>query len=146
MGTVRDILKSKGNNVFSIPPSATVLDALQEMADKGVGAILIVKNNEILGIFSERDYARRVVLEGKTEYAKITDVMTEDIYIVSPQQSAEECMAEMTDKRVRHLPVVDEGELVGVISIGDLVKSVISQQQNLIYSLETYITGKDYNR
>ena len=146
MSTVRDILKSKGNEVFSIKPSATVLDALQEMDNKGVGAILVVKDNEILGIFSERDYARRVVLEGKTEYAKITDVMTEDIFVVSPQQTAEECMAQMTDKHIRHLPVVDDGKLVGVISIGDLVKTVISQQQDLIRSLETYITGKDYNR
>jgi len=146
MSTVRDILKSKGNEVFSIKPSATVLDALQEMDNKGVGAILVVKDNEILGIFSERDYARRVVLEGKTEYAKITDVMTEDIFVVTPQQTAEECMAQMTDKHIRHLPVVDDGKLVGVISIGDLVKTVISQQQDLIRSLETYITGKDYNR
>ena len=146
MSTVRDILRSKGNAVFSIPPSATVLDALQEMADKRVGAILIVADDEILGIFSERDYARRVVLDGKTERTSITDVMTDDIIIVDPHQSVEECMTLMTEEHFRHLPVVDEGELVGVISIGDLVKSVISQQKDLIHSLETYITGKDYNQ
>ena len=116
------------------------------MADKGCGAILITENDQILGIFSERDYARRVVLQGKTEYAKITDVMTEDIFYVSPKQTADECMAQMTDKHIRHLPVVEDGKLVGVISIGDLVKTVISQQQDLIHSLENYITGKDYNR
>jgi CBS domain-containing protein len=146
MSTVRDILKSKGDNVFSIPPSANVLDALQVMADKGCGAILVVEHEQILGIFSERDYARRVVLQGKTERAKITDVMTKDIFYVSPKQTADECMAQMTDKHIRHLPVVEDGKLVGVISIGDLVKTVISQQQDLIQSLENYITGKDYNR
>ena len=146
MSTVRNILKSKGNDVFSIPPSATVLDALQVMAEKGCGAILITENDHILGIFSERDYARRVVLQGKTERAKITDVMTKDIFYVSPQQTADECMAQMTDKHIRHLPVVEDGKLVGVISIGDLVKTVISQQKDLINSLENYITGKDYNR
>jgi len=146
MSTVRDILKSKGNEIFSIPPSSAVLDALQVMAEKGCGAILIVQDEQILGIFSERDYARRVVLQGKTERAKITDVMTKDIFYVSPKQTADECMAQMTDKHIRHLPVVDEGKLVGVISIGDLVKTVISQQQDLIHSLENYITGKDYNR
>ncbi len=146
MSTVRNILKSKGNTVFSIPPSASVLDALQVMAEKGCGAILVTENDQILGIFSERDYARRVVLQGKTERAKITDVMTEDIFFVSPQQTADECMAQMTDKHIRHLPVVEDGKLVGVISIGDLVKTVISQQQDLINSLEGYITGKDYNR
>lgn len=146
MSTVRDILKNKGDAVFSISPSATVLDALQVMADKGCGAILVVKDDQLLGIFSERDYARRVVLQGKSERAKITEVMTKDIFFVSPQQTSEECMAQMTDKHIRHLPVVEEGKLVGVISIGDLVKSVISQQQVLINSLENYITGKDYNR
>ena len=146
MSTVRNILKSKGNTVFSISPSASVLDALQMMAEKGCGAILVTENDQILGIFSERDYARRVVLQGKTERAKITDVMTEDIFFVSPQQTADECMAQMTDKHIRHLPVVEDGKLVGVISIGDLVKTVISQQQDLINSLEGYITGKDYNR
>lgn len=146
MSTVRNILKSKGNNVFSIPPSATVLDALEMMAEKGCGAILITENDQIVGIFSERDYARRVVLQGKTERAKITDVMTKDIFYVSPQQTADECMAQMTDKHIRHLPVVEDGKLIGVISIGDLVKTVISTQQNLINSLENYITGKDYNR
>ena len=105
MSTVRNILKGKGNDVFSIPPSATVLDALQVMAEKGCGAILITENDHILGIFSERDYARRVVLQGKTERAKITDVMTKDIFYVSPQQTADECMAQMTDKHIRHLPV-----------------------------------------
>jgi len=146
MSTVRDILKYKGDLVFSIPPSATVLDALQEMADKGVGAVLVVEDGEILGIFSERDYARRVVLEDKNERTLITDVMTDDIFVVSPQQSAQECMSLMTDERIRHLPVVEEGELIGVISIGDLLKNVISHQQVLIQSLENYITGKDYNR
>jgi CBS domain-containing protein len=146
MSTVKDILKVKGNNVHSIPPSATVLDALKAMAAKGCGAILVMEGDQVLGIFSERDYARRVVLKGKTEGTNITEVMTEDIFYVGLNQTAEECMAQMTDKRIRHLPVVENEKVLGVISIGDLVKSVISQQKDLIRSLENYIMGKDYNR
>jgi CBS domain-containing protein len=146
MSTVKDILKVKGNDVHSIPPSATVLDALKAMAAKGCGAILVMEGDQVLGIFSERDYARRVVLKGKTEGTNITEVMTEDIFYVGLNQTAEECMAQMTDKRIRHLPVVENEKVLGVISIGDLVKSVISQQKDLIRSLENYIMGKDYNR
>jgi CBS domain-containing protein len=146
MSTVRDILKSKGGGVFSIPPSATVLDALKEMADKGCGAILVMEDDKVLGIFSERDYARRVALQGNAETTRIEEVMTSDIFYVQPHQTADECMAQMTDKHIRHLPVVEDDKVVGVISIGDLVKSVISQQQNLIHNLENYIMGKDYNR
>ncbi|HEY60527.1 MAG TPA: CBS domain-containing protein [Anaerolineae bacterium] len=144
--TVRDILKGKGSIVYSIPPSATVLDALQAMADHNIGAILVMQAGKVLGIFSERDHARRVVLQNKSESTKITEVMTEDIYFVSPQNTAEECMAQMTDKHIRHLPVVEDDKVVGVISIGDLVKAQISHQQDLIRNLENYIMGRDYNR
>jgi len=146
MITVRDILKGKGSIVYSIPPSATVLDALQAMADHNIGAILVMQAGKVLGIFSERDHARRVVLQNKSESTKITEVMTEDIYFVSPQNTAEECMAQMTDKHIRHLPVVEDDKVVGVISIGDLVKAQISHQQDLIRNLENYIMGRDYNR
>lgn len=146
MITVLDILKGKGSVVYSVPPSATVLDALQAMADHNIGAILVMQAGKVLGIFSERDHARRVVLEKKSESTKIAEVMTEDIYFVSPQNTAEECMAQMTDKHIRHLPVVEDEKVVGVISIGDLVKAQISHQQDLIRNLENYIMGRDYNR
>ena len=146
MSTVRDILKSKGSEVFSILPSASVLDALKEMAEKDCGAILVMEGDKVLGIFSERDYARRVVLQDMNETTRVEEVMTSDIFFVQPQQNPDECMALMTDKHIRHLPVMEDDKVVGVISIGDLVKSVISQQQNLIHNLENYIMGKDYNR
>jgi len=146
MKTAGDILKSKGNAVYSISPTATVLDALTIMAEKGIGAILVMEAGKVVGIFSERDYARRVVLQGKSESAPVSEVMTEDIYFVHPEQTTEECMAQMTDKHIRHLPVLDNEKVVGVISIGDLVKALISHQQDLIRNLEDYIMGRDYNR
>ena len=146
MKTAGDILKIKGNAVYSISPEDTVLKALKIMAEKGIGAILVMEGEQVRGIFSERDYARRVVLKGKSESTPVSEVMTEDIYFVHPEQTSEECMAQMTDKHIRHLPVVQDEKVVGVISIGDLVKALITQQKDLIRNLENYIMGQDYNR
>ncbi|RJQ40400.1 MAG: CBS domain-containing protein [Anaerolineaceae bacterium] len=145
MKTVSDILKSKGNAVYSITPNNTVLDALKIMAEKGIGAILVMEGGEVCGIFSERDYARRVILQRKTEATPIREVMTEDIYFVHPEQTVDECMAQMTDKHIRHLPVVEDEVVVGVISIGDLVKTITEDQADLIRNLEDYIMGRGYN-
>lgn len=146
MNIVRGILNSKGYEIHNVPPTATVLEALKEMAAKGIGAILVMDEDEVLGIFSERDYARSVVLKGKSEDTPVTEVMTEEIYFVSPDQTTEECLAQMTDKHIRHLPVVDNGKTIGVISIGDLVKDVIRDQSTTIQSLENYIMGRGYNQ
>ena len=144
MKTAGDILKIKGKKVYTIAPTASVKEALKKMAGKSIGAILVMEGEEVLGIFSERDYARRVVLQGKTEKVPVSEVMTSDIYFVKPQQSIEECMAQMTDKHIRHLPVMEDDKLVGLISIGDLVKTLISAQQDLIKNLENYIMGRHF--
>jgi len=146
MKTVSDILKSKGNAVYFVTPNNTVLDALELMAEKGIGAILVMEGNEVRGIFSERDYARRVILQHKTEATPIHEVMTADIYFVHSEQTVEECMAQMTDKHIRHLPVVQDDAVIGVISIGDLVKTITEDQADLIRNLEDYIMGRGYNR
>ncbi len=146
MATVQDILKKKGNKVVSVSPTTTIMDALKEMAENKIGSILIMEGKKAIGIFSERDYARRVKLAGKNEDAKINEVMTKYIYYVGPTQTVMECMAQMTDKHIRHLPVVENGEVVGIISIGDVVKEVICDQEDMINSMEKYIMGKDYNR
>ena len=146
MNIVRGILKSKGYSVYHLSPSATVMDALREMADKGIGAILVMDADKLLGIFSERDYSRSVALEGKDENTPITDVMTEKIYCVNPSQTTDECLAQMTDKRIRHLPVVENGKVIGIISIGDLVKDIIRDQEVTIQSMENYILGRGYNQ
>ena len=141
-----DILKIKGDAVYSVSPSASVLDALKLMAEKGIGAILVMEEEKVVGIFSERDYARRVALQGRSESTPVSEVMTEDIYFVHPEQTIQECLAQMTDKHIRHLPVVAGDTVVGVISIGDLVKATIDHQADLIRNLEDYIMGHDYKR
>ena len=142
MTTVRDILKHKGSEVFSVRPDDTVFDSLQLMADKGVGALLVMDGDKLVGIVTERDYARKVILEGKSSRTSAVDeVMTRRVLCASPERTVDECMALMTDKRARHLPVLDHKEVVGVISIGDLVKAMISEQQVLIDQLQHYISG-----
>jgi CBS domain-containing protein len=144
MTTVRQILQAKGNRnqVYSVGPEDSIVDALKVMAENGVGAVLVISGEDILGIFSERDYARRGILKGNPPETHISEMMTKVIYYVHPTQSLEDCMAEMTDKHIRHLPVIDNGKLLGVISIGDVVKTVISDQQILIQGLESYILGR----
>ena len=145
MSSVRVILRTKGPDVWSMAPDAMVYDALKLMAEKNVGAVLVMDANRIVGILSERDYARKVILHGKSSKdTPVREIMTERVVYVRPQQTAEECMALMTDKRVRHLPVLEDDQVVGVISIGDVVKNIISEQEFIIEQLERYISGTVY--
>jgi CBS domain-containing protein len=131
--------------VWSIGCDATVYDALKLMAEKNIGAVLVMDAGRFGGILSERDYARKVILHGKTaEETPVGEIMTERVVCVRPEQKTEECMALMTDKHVRHLPVLEDGQVVGIISIGDVVKAIISQQEFIIEQLEQYITGTPY--
>jgi CBS domain-containing protein len=142
METVRHLLEDKGDKVWSIRPSASVYDALERMAEKDVGALVVLEGDVLKGIFSERDYARKIVLHGKSAAeTRVQDVMTPDVVCVSPEQRIEDCMALMTEKHIRHLPVLEDGKVVGVISIGDVVKEVIAEQEFTIEQLENYITG-----
>ena len=142
MTTVKDILQTKGHDVLSITPDATVYEALKVMADKNVGALMVLDGQTVAGIMSERDYARKVVLHGKSSVEmQVREIMTSSVYYVRPEQSLQECMAQMTDKRVRHLPVIEDDRLVGIISIGDVVKTVIADHESTIKLLENYITG-----
>lgn len=142
MKTVRDILKVKGSDVWCVEPDATVFDALQRMAEKEVGALVVTQGAQVVGLISERDYARKVILHGRASPTTLVkEIMTSHVVHTHLDQSIEECMALVTEKRIRHLPVMAEGELVGVISIGDLVKSIISDQQFIIEQLVRYISG-----
>ena len=144
MTAVADILKSKGEAiVHTIGPNDSVFDALQRMADKGIGALLVMEGERIVGIVTERDYARKIALKGRTSaLTHVRDVMTTSVMFVKPSQTSEECMALMTDNRLRHLPVVKDDKLIGLISIGDLVKDIISEQKFVIEQLEHYISGQ----
>jgi CBS domain-containing protein len=146
MRTVHDILQTKGTTVWSVTPDTTVYDALELMAEKNVGAVLVLDDEGcVAGVLSERDYARRVALEGRTARDTLAgDIMSTRVMGVRPDHTVEQCMAIMTDRHIRHLPVVDEDSLVGVISIGDIVKAVLSHQEFMIEQLENYITGTPY--
>jgi CBS domain-containing protein len=142
MKTVRDILKVKGSDVWSVEPNATVFDALQRMAEKEVGALVVMEGTQVVGLMSERDYARKIILHGRASPTTLVkEIMTSQVVYTHLEQSVEECMALVTEKRIRHLPVMTEGKLVGVVSIGDLVKSIISDQQFIIEQLVRYISG-----
>ena len=143
MTVVAEILKSKiDGSVHSIVPTATVLQALQTMAERRIGALLVMEGDAIVGILTERDYARKIALMGRTSLTTlVSDVMTTAVMYVQPTQSSEECMALMTQNRLRHLPVVDDGMVIGMISIGDLVKDIISEQQFIIEQMKHYISG-----
>ena len=143
MTVVAEILKSKPDGaVHSIAPSASVLDALKSMAELRIGALLVMEGKDIVGILTERDYARKIALMGRTSLTTlVSDVMTTAVMYVQPTQSSEECMALMTQNRLRHLPVVDDGMVIGMISIGDLVKDIISEQQFIIEQMKHYISG-----
>lgn len=142
MKRVRDILEVKGRDIWSIGPDASVYDAMKLMADKEIGALIVMEGANLIGIISERDYARKVILKGRSSKStQVKEIMTPRVVYTHTEQNIEECMALMTEKRVRHLPVIDQGRLVGVISIGDLVKSIISEQKFIIEQLERYIRG-----
>ena len=142
MVTVSQLLRIKGNDIFATRPEATVLDALHLMAEKNVGALLVLDHGKLAGIFSERDYARKVILHGKTsKETLVREIMTTEVYSVSPGDTLDECMALMTEEHIRHLPVLSGGQVVGVISIGDIVKEIISEQGFVIGQLEKYIAG-----
>ena len=142
MKTVAQILKSKGREVWTITPETIVFDALKTMADKNVGALVVLDRTTVIGILSERDYARKVILHGKSsKELKTREIMSANVYFVGPDQNIDDCMALFTNKRVRHLPVLRNDELIGIISIGDVVKAVIAEQESTIKHLENYITG-----
>ena len=142
MDTIRQLLVSKGDEVWTIHPDQSVLDAIQKMADKNVGALVVTDDGKPVGIFTERHYARNVFLKGRhSPTTSIREIMTTHIVCTSPEQTIEECMAVMTDKRIRHLPVLDQGNLVGMVSIGDLVASKIADQEFIIDQLTHYIHG-----
>lgn len=143
MISVSQCLQSKGHKVWSVGSDTSVYEALELMAEKDIGALLVVDEGKLVGIFSERDYARKVILYGKSSRETLVgEIMTPKVYYVHPDQSLEDCMALMTEKHVRHLPVLDGERLVGVISIGDVVKAIISEQKFVIEQLENYITGE----
>ena len=144
MKTASQILKSKPDHrtVHTIEPGASVYEAVKMMADKNVGALVVVERGKVVGIVSERDYARKVVLMARSSReTTLSEIMSSPVMYVQPAQTVEECMALMTENRLRHLPVLDKGQLVGLVSIGDLVKATISEQQFIIDQLEHYITG-----
>ncbi len=143
MYTVQDILRDKGPFIHSVSPETPLIAALQLMADKNIGAVVVMDSGHILGVFSERDYARKVLLKGRrSSELTVSHVMSDTVVMIEASASVEECMALMTDKRIRHLPVTDKGAPAGVISIGDVVKWIISEQKSHITHLEDYITGR----
>jgi CBS domain-containing protein len=140
--SVRQLILAKGNRVHTISPEATVFEALERMAMFDIGALVVVEGERVVGIFSERDYARKVVLMGRvSRETKVKEIMTDEVITVTPDTTVGECMAIMTGKRIRHLPVLEEGKLAGLVSIGDVVKAIMSEQEFMIAELESYITG-----
>ena len=142
MTIVKQLLDQKPAEIWSVAPDATVFTALQLMAERNIGALLVLKERALVGIFSERDYARKVILEGKSSRtATVGELMSHPVFFVRPEQTIEYCLALMTERRIRHLPVLQAHEIVGVVSIGDIAKAVISKQKVVIQDLERYITG-----
>ncbi|MBI1807817.1 MAG: CBS domain-containing protein [Ignavibacteria bacterium] len=142
MMTVRQILETKGRAVWSVSPDSSVYDAIKLMADKNVGALVVLDGDRLKGIISERDYARKVILKGKSsKEIPVNEIMSSNLITIRPEQSIEDCMALMTTKHIRHLPVLEANKLAGMISIGDVVKAIISEQEYTIKQLENYITG-----
>ncbi len=147
METVRELIKSKGDKVWTIQPDETVLDAIRKMADHDVGSLVVIEDSKPVGIFTERHYAREVFLKGRhSPTTLIREIMSTHVICASPDQTIEECMAVMTDKRIRHLPVLDDEKLVGIVSIGDLVKSRVADQEFTIEQLTHYIHGQGCRR
>lgn len=142
MTLVQHLLTAKATGIISIQPDASVLDAIKLMADKGISSVLVIEDGNLAGILTERDYARKVIIKGRaSDTTPVSDIMTSEVITVTSDQTVNKCMEIMTTKKCRHLPVVDDGELVGLISIGDLVNAIISSQQEEIEQLEHYIAG-----
>lgn len=142
MNTIHQLLSAKGDTVFSIHPDATVLDAIRLMAEKQIGALLVMEGEKLVGMISERDYARQVILKGRaSDTTPVRDIMTDRVIYAPIEQTVQKCLSIMTEKRIRHLPVMDDGKVVGVVSLGDLVKTIIVEQQLTIEELERYIAG-----
>ncbi len=142
IGTINEILTQKGTTVWCISPKATVFEAIQMMADKNIGAVLVTENEKLLGILTERDYTRKVALKGKSsKQTPVKEILSAECIQVTPAHTVEECMRLMTAHRVRHLPVLNGGQILGIVSIGDLVNWIISAQNSNIHQLQTYITG-----
>jgi CBS domain-containing protein len=145
MITVRKIMMSKGGDVWTISPHATAYEALQLMAQRDIGALPVIEGGQLVGVFSERDYARKVILKGKSsKETTVGELMTKPVFYITPDRTIEDCMALMTAIRGRHLPVIDNGRVVGVVSIGDVVNTIITEQKVAIQDLQNYITGQDY--
>jgi CBS domain-containing protein len=143
MTIVKQILNTKGSQVYTVVPEATVFEALRLMAEANVGALVVTRDGRVIGIFSERDYARKIILQGKSsKETRVEEIMTADVITVRPDTSVTRCMEIMTERHIRHLPVLSGDQLAGVISIGDAVKSIITEQQNIIHHLEGYIAGQ----
>ena len=142
MGTVRNLLQKKGNSVYSISPDSSVYDALEELEEKNLGGLVVVENGKLIGVFTERDYARKVILKGRSSRETIVrDIMSSHPIFVNPDNTIDDCMQIMSDKFIRHLPVLENNELIGVISIGDIVRYIIHEKDFIIENLEQYIRG-----
>ena len=141
--TIRDILKKKGHEVWSITPESTVYRAIEVMADKHVGALVVIDGDKVVGIISERDYARKVILSGRfSKETRVEEIMASPVIFVEPNYAVDECMRIMTNNHIRHLPVIQHAKVIGIVSIGDLVNWIISAQDHTIRLLENYVTGK----
>ncbi len=142
MKLVKHLLDRKGRQIISVRPDDTVLDAIRVMAEKNIGAVVVMQDDQLRGIMSERDYARKVIVKGRaSDQTPVADIMTGDVITTSDAETVNNCMEMMTEKKIRHLPVVEDGRVVGMISIGDLVKAIIADQQEEIQQLESYISG-----
>ncbi len=143
MKTVSMVLRAKGHDVWRVSPNASVLEALKVMAEHGIGALIVMHEDRLVGLFSERDYARKVILKGKSSSTTLVrEIMSSEVIVVQPSHSIKECMKLMTQHRVRHLPVLEDDRLMGILSIGDVVKAIISQQRSMIHDLEDYIVQR----
>ena len=142
MTTIAQLLDTKGDQIWSVEPKATIFEALEIMSEKEIGALLVMENGKLTGIFSERDYARKVILKGKSSKETLVgELMTKKVFYIDSQKTINDCMAMMTAKRIRHVPVIEDNQVVGIVTIGDVVNQIISEQEVTINHLENYITG-----